>query len=150
MFKKGLTVIVSLLFLCSPVLSEQVSKFKCFNVISGDTVVLVSQDSYPIRPLRVKLANIEAPQQNTDGFINSKNYLQELILDSSINTITYQTDNSGIVYAEIYIMGIDINEYMVRSGFARAKDDKYKKQEEKAKKVESGLWRTDIWKNDKF
>jgi micrococcal nuclease len=86
-------------------------------VLDGDTV-MVLRDSGP--PVKVRLADIDAPEKEQPGGIASKKSLSDLVLHKQVNMTTQATDIYGRLVAHLTVDGKSINEEQLRRGMAWA------------------------------
>lgn len=88
---------------------------KVIRVLDGDTIEVL-QDK---KPVRIRLANIDAPEKKQAFGRWSTNQLKSLIAAQPV-TVTYtQTDRYGRVIGRVFTTnGIEANRYMVQIGGA--------------------------------
>lgn len=84
-------------------------------VIDGDTIEVL-QDK---KPVRIRLANIDAPEKKQAFGRWSTNQLKSLVAAQPV-TLTYtQTDRYGRIIGRVFTTnGTEVNRYMVQSGAA--------------------------------
>ncbi len=117
-------------------------------VVDGDTFRLENGQ-------RVRLIGINAPELDTPFGDASKRYLQQLIEGKTVELqedgISNREDQYGRLLRYVILDGEDINEKMVRDGYAYAflrydfdKRREYKESETTAKQQGLGLWGEDV------
>ncbi|ECS1253636.1 thermonuclease family protein [Salmonella enterica] len=90
-------------------------KGKVIRVLDGDTIEVLQEN----KPVRVRLANIDAPEKKQAYGRWSTNQLKSLIAAQSV-TVTYtQSDRYGRIIGRVFTTnGIEANRFMVKSGAA--------------------------------
>jgi len=123
---------------------------KVTRVFDGDTIeVLTSQKN----TLRVRLAEIDAPERDQPFGQESKKSLSELLLNKQITLVKLGVDNHGRVLGRVFRTSGDASWQMVRQGNAWAYDRYISDQaflglEKKAQETKSGLWALDASKQE--
>ena len=112
------------------------------DVTDGDTIVIGGADGTRIR---VRLAEIDAPEMSQPYGADSKRALEELLKDERVRVVVVDTDRYGRTVGEIYIEGVYINGEMVRLGHAwaytrYARSTAIIARENEARKATRGLW----------
>jgi micrococcal nuclease len=116
--------------------------YRVLKVSDGDTVTI--NDHGEKRKLR--LYGIDAPEKDQEYGMESREYLYNRIQDKAVNVDFISKDRYGRDISVIYLDGENINEAMVKEGYAwwykdYAKDDlQYREYELKAKESKKGLW----------
>ena len=116
--------------------------YRVLSVSDGDTVTI--NDHGEKRKLR--LYGIDAPEKDQEYGMESRQYLYDRIQGKDINIDFISKDRYGRDISIIYINGENINETMVKEGYAwwykeySKKDVQYKIYEQKARFGEKGLW----------
>lgn len=90
---------------------------KVIAVLDGDTVMVV-RNSDP--PVKVRLADIDAPEKEQLGGIASKKSLSDLVLHKHVSINTQAVDIYGRLVAHLALDGKSVNEEQVRRGMAWA------------------------------
>lgn len=115
---------------------------KVIRVLDGDTIAVL-QDK---KPVRVRLANIDAPEKKQAYGRWSTNQLKSLIAAQPV-TVTYtQSDRYGRIIGRVFMTnGIEANRFMVKSGAAWVyerynTDDELPALQLEAQKMKRGLW----------
>lgn len=108
-------------------------KAKCKEVIDGDTIVLEYVDlgfNIFLTDIRIRFNRINAPESRTLDLtekelgLRSKEYLKERLTDKDIVIETYkdrQHDDFGRYLAEVLLEGVNINDELVKLGYAKLK-----------------------------
>ncbi|EHY0578636.1 thermonuclease family protein [Salmonella enterica] len=90
-------------------------KGKVIRVLDGDTIELLQGKT----PVRIRLANIDAPEKKQPFGKWSTNQLKSLIAGQLVTVAYTQTDRYGrILGCVIAPNGIEVNRYMVQAGAA--------------------------------
>ncbi|EPN0330442.1 thermonuclease family protein [Salmonella enterica] len=117
-------------------------KGKVIRVLDGDTIEVLQEN----KPVRVRLANIDAPEKKQAYGRWSTNQLKSLIAAQSV-TVTYtQSDRYGRIIGRVFTTnGIEANQFMVKSGAAWVyerynTDDELPALQLEAQKMKRGLW----------
>ncbi|EPZ4706564.1 thermonuclease family protein [Escherichia coli] len=88
---------------------------KVIRVLDGDTIEVL-QDK---KPIRVRLANIDAPEKKQAFGHWSTNQLKALLAGQSVTVSYTQTDRYGRIIGRVFTMnGIEASRFMVQSGAA--------------------------------
>jgi len=111
-------------------------------VLDGDTVMVVRNSG---RPLKVRLADIDAPEKAQRGGLASKRSLSELVLHKSVLLNTRAEDVYGRLVAQVTVDGRSINEEQIRRGMAWEysnfhSNKSYIELQNEARQARRGLW----------
>ncbi|HGG7487605.1 TPA: thermonuclease family protein [Escherichia coli] len=88
---------------------------KVIRVLDGDTIEVL-QDK---KPIRVRLANIDAPEKKQAFGRWSTNQLKALLAGQSVTVSYTQTDRYGRIIGRVFTMnGTEASRFMVQSGAA--------------------------------
>lgn len=150
--KKYITYIVSLIIFLFSYFGEKYNlgqkgvpsdeTYRVLRVSDGDTVTV--DDHGEKRTLR--LYGIDAPEKDQEYGMESRQYLYNRIFEKGINIDFISKDRYGRDISVIYMNGENINEAMVKEGYAwwyqdYAKEDlQYREYEKKAREDRKGLW----------
>ena len=110
-------------------------------VLDGDTIdVLVERQL-----VRVRLAQIDAPEKRQAFGTRSRQTLAELAFRQSVRVTEAGRDRYGRVIGTVYVGDVDVNAHMVREGMAwvyrkYAKDRGLYELERQAQANRRGLW----------
>ncbi|EEE0306476.1 thermonuclease family protein [Salmonella enterica subsp. enterica serovar Oranienburg] len=117
-------------------------KGKVIRVLDGDTIEVLQEN----KPVRVRLANIDAPEKKQAYGHWSTKQLKGLVAAQPV-TVTYtQTDRYGRIIGRVFtINGIEANRFMVQSGAAWVyerynADNALPALQREAQKMKRGLW----------
>lgn len=104
-----------LIFLCPVIVQAVELNGKVIHVLDGDTIEVL-QDN---KPVRIRLANIDAPEKKQAYGRWSTSQLKDLLGAQPV-TVTYtQTDRYGRIIGRVFTTnGIEANRFMVKSGAA--------------------------------
>ena len=84
-------------------------------VLDGDTLEIL-QDK---KPVRVRLANIDAPEKKQDYGRWSTDMMKSLVAGKTVTVTYFQRDRYGRIPGQVYAPdGMNINQFMVRAGAA--------------------------------
>jgi endonuclease YncB( thermonuclease family) len=139
-----MTIRIALLLLaCLPglALAEQ---FICrvMTISEGDTFSCLTTEN---KRLRVRLAEIDAPERKQPYGAEAKQALSELVLEKQVVLHVQEVDRYGRTLARAFVGGIDVNHTLVAQGAAWAytkqlKDHRLKDAETLARNMGKGLW----------
>lgn len=93
---------------------EKVLHGQVIDVLDGDTVKLRSDWHI----YKIRLAGIDAPEKQQAYGVQSKIYLEHLIVDKDVSIKVVSCDQYGRYVGRIYLGGKDINGEMIRSDYA--------------------------------
>jgi micrococcal nuclease len=111
-------------------------------VHDGDTIYVKADDG---SSLRVRLAEIDAPEIGQAFGRRSEQSLREMVAKKRVQLTWGETDRYGRIVAHVVVDGLDANTEQVRRGWAwvyrqYAKDKRLVGLEEAAKGAGLGLW----------
>jgi endonuclease YncB( thermonuclease family) len=111
-------------------------------VHDGDTISVVVFG----RPLRVRLAGIDAPERGQPFANASRHALESRVAGRDVLVVERGRDGYGRVLGRVYVDGLDVNAEQVRSGYAWVfrrfgQDAQLVALEAEAKAARRGLWR---------
>jgi endonuclease YncB( thermonuclease family) len=115
---------------------------KVVGVSDGDTLTCLTQEK---RPIKVRLAQIDAPEKAQPFGQRSKQALSDLAFGKDVELEEETTDRYGRMVATVFKSGQDINLSMVQSGMAwvydqYARDQAYFAAQDAARGARAGLW----------
>jgi endonuclease YncB( thermonuclease family) len=89
-------------------------------VIDGDTIILKSADrkTAPRPFLKIRLADIDAPEKDQAFGDESGRALAGLVLRKQVRVVTVATDDYGRKVGRVSLGNLDVNRYMVQRGLA--------------------------------
>lgn len=123
--------------------NQEISKFSALIIgcHDGDTCKAEVKG----RTVKVRLAGIDAPEINQAEGLEAKNFLESKILKKTLEFNCKGKSYDRIV-CNLMLEGLDINEEMVRSGFAfdyqKFSNGKYRTLMETAQRKKIGIWKT--------
>jgi endonuclease YncB( thermonuclease family) len=111
-------------------------------VTDGDTLTLLTDDKQQVR---IRLAEIDAPESSQPWGARAKDALSALILSQRVRVTYTGKDQYGRTLGRVYVSGRDVNLQMVRMGDAWAyrqymTDSAFFGVESEARFKKSGLW----------
>ncbi|HAX7468596.1 hypothetical protein E7V53_23785 [Escherichia coli] len=115
---------------------------KVIRVLDGDTIEVL-QDK---KPIRVRLANIDAPEKKQAFGRWSTNQLKALLAGQSVTVSYTQTDRYGRIIGRVFTMnGTEASRFMVQSGAAWVYerynvDESLPALQREAQEQKRGLW----------
>ncbi|WP_070697969.1 thermonuclease family protein [Xanthomonas campestris] len=110
-------------------------------ILDGDTIdVLIDR-----QPVRVRLAQIDAPEKRQAFGTRSRQALSALVFRQSVTVADAGRDRYGRVLGTVYVFGVNVNAEMVRQGMAwvyrqYATDRSLFALEDEARAGRRGLW----------
>ncbi|CAM4039681.1 thermonuclease family protein [Campylobacter armoricus] len=114
-------------------------KAKISHVIDGDTVEVFYKDERII----IRLFGIDAPEKDQAYGKLASRFLSSIVLNKEVILSVKDEDKYGRILAIMYLNNKDINQVMVKNGFAWAYEyysDLYLNEQKQAKKDKKGLW----------
>lgn len=110
-------------------------------VMDGDTVMVLHEG----KKIKIRLANIDAPELAQPFGKESRLSLVELILKKQVHINSRAVDTYGRMIAELSVSGVNVNAEMVRGGLAWEyshfhRDKKYFALQTVAQQTHRGLW----------
>lgn len=119
-------------------------------VLDGDTIMVLRECGHAPcahrKPLRIRLADIDAPEKNQPGGMDARAALLSMVLKKDIQLRVRGTDKYGRLVAFLRKGRLDINQRMLRLGMAweyswRHRNRKYIALQDAARRKHLGLWR---------
>jgi micrococcal nuclease len=110
-------------------------------VMDGDTLMVLHEG----KKLKIRLANIDAPELDQAFGRESRLALQNRVLKKQIHVTSRAIDRYGRMIADISLDGRSVNEEQVLNGMAWEyshyhTDQHYKSLQDQAEKAQGGLW----------
>lgn len=108
----------------------------------GDTITLLTEQK---STLKIRLAEIDAPETGQPYGKKSKERLSALIFNKPVKVISTEKDRYGRTIGYVYLDDQDINKEMLQQGAAwvytkYSKTPAYKQAEKEAKEKAIGIW----------
>ena len=129
-----------LLWLC---LAATLANVSVVRVSDGDTITVQAPNAP--EPVRVRLAQIDAPEKKQPYGPEAKAALTALLSEHSVTVEYEKTDRYGRIIGQVYADGVDVNRALVDAGMAWVYRDyvhtvAYEHAEEAAREAHLGLW----------
>jgi endonuclease YncB( thermonuclease family) len=143
--RKGAIPLLAALLLCvlgsSTVWAAKLTG-QVVSIADGDTFTLLTPDH---RQLRIRLAEIDAPESRQPWGARAKQALANLVFGKSVTVMTRGEDQYGRTLGRVYTAGRNVNAEMISSGAAWAyrqylTDYSLISLETQAQKERRGLW----------
>lgn len=136
-----ITAIALLIFLIPAAYSDQLTG-KVVGISDGDTITILTEQNQNIK---VRLAEIDAPEKKQPWGQNSKQALSDLIFSLSVTVESVGTDRYGRTLGTVILNKVNINKCMVENGNAWAykkyvHDQNYFALQKSAQTRKIGLW----------
>ncbi len=125
-------------------------------IVDGDTIKGIVDG----KEITVRLVEIDAPEMDQPFGVESKKFLKNLIEDKKVTLISEGKDRYDRTLGELFVNKNNINETMVKSGFAWVYD-RYVKNlllysyQDEAKSKNLGIWQSEnpiapwVWRRKK-
>lgn len=129
---------------------------KVVAVLDGDTVLIVREDHSQAvnlasatkrnrRAIKIRLAEIDAPEKLQDFGESSRSSLNELVSGKQVQVFTQAIDQYGRLVAHLSVNGLDVSAEQVRRGMAWEYSYFHRNQsllilQEQARQAARGLW----------
>ncbi|AJC86073.1 thermonuclease family protein [Campylobacter sp. RM16704] len=113
---------------------------KIINILDGDTI----EAQFYEKKHKIRLFGIDAPENDQAYGKTSMQFLSTIILNKEVILNIKGEDKYGRILAILYLKDRDINQVMVKNGFAWAYEyysDLYLKEQNQAKENKKGLWK---------
>ena len=125
-------------------------------VVDGDTI----KGNVDSKRITIRLVEIDAPEMDQPFGVESKKFLEKLIENKKVTLITEGKDRYGRTLGELFVNKDNINEKMVKSGFAWVYDRYVKSSllysyQDEAKSKTLGIWQSEnpiapwVWRRKK-
>ena len=141
---KRLLALCLMLLVLAPAWAADTMSGIVFVVIDGDTV-LFKPNSYGAASrafLKLRLANIDAPEKDQPYGEAATRALSALVLNQRVDVTTVATDFYGRTIAQLQAGDVQVNTELVRRGLAWAsRKAAMKKIQRDAQQAARGLWR---------
>ena len=125
-------------------------------VVDGDTI----KGNIDSKRITIRLVEIDAPEMDQPFGVESKRFLKKLIESKKVTLISEGKDRYGRTLGELFVNKDNINEKMVKSGFAWVYDRYVKSSllysyQDEAKSKTLGIWQSEnpiapwVWRRKK-
>lgn len=134
-------VLLFFLFGCQENIRET-TEGKIIGITDGDTVRMLLNG----KSVKIRLSSIDAPEISQDFGQRSKQFLSHLVFHKRVLLVTHGKDRYGRVLGELLLPeGINVNEEMVKKGFAwhyrkYSDDQRLQEFEKEARTKRLGIW----------
>jgi endonuclease YncB( thermonuclease family) len=120
----------------------QIYEGRVVGVLDGDTLVLLTPQK---RQVKVRLAQIDAPEKSQAYGERSKQSLSDLVFGKQVHVEQQDKDRYGRVVGRVHIEGLNVNAEQIRRGMAwvyrkYAHDQVLFALEQEVKNAKRGLW----------
>lgn len=131
-----------LLCLTSETHAEQFTA-RIIAVLDGDTVMAIRDN---VRPIKIRLAEIDAPEMKQPGGIDAKKALSEMVMHKRVTVDSQAVDQYGRLVAHLAVGGKRVSELMIELGMAWEyshfhQNKRYIALQSEAQAAGRGLWR---------
>lgn len=114
---------------------------KVIAVLDGDTLLVLRNN----RPVKVRLAEIDAPEKMQTFGETSRRSLSDMVLGKQVKVTSQAVDKYGRMVAHLGLNGLDVNAEQIRRGMAWEYSHFHGNKvlvalQEEAKQVPRGLW----------
>jgi len=114
---------------------------KVLAVLDGDTLLVLRNN----RPVKVRLAEIDAPEKMQTFGETSRRSLSDMVLGKQVKVSSQAVDKYGRMVAHLGLNGLDVNAEQIRRGMAWEYSHFHSNKalvamQEEAKQVPRGLW----------
>jgi len=132
-------------------------------VNAGERIKVVDGDSLEISSRRIRLLGIDSPEYVQNCYdknhkkyscgIKAKHYMEKLVSEGNVECREISKDRYERSLSVCYSGDINLNEEMVKSGWAvayRDEDGRYERAESEAKKQRIGIWQGKFMRPELF
>ena len=111
-------------------------------ISDGDTLTCLTDAK---RQIKVRLHAIDAPEKQQAFGQQAKKHLSDLVYNQTVTLNITDTDRYGRTVADITLGSLNVNQQMVKDGYAwayhRYGGTRYAQEEKAARQAKLGLWR---------
>lgn len=134
-------IFIALAFPAAAGSTNEVIRAQTVQIVDGDSITVVIEGEM----VRVRLAEIDAPEGTQPFAIDSKESLSALCFWVNAELTSIRKDHYGRTLAKVECKGVNVNAEQVRRGMAwvkdqSAKDGELNKLQEEARSSKRGLW----------
>ena len=112
------------------------------DISDGDTLTCLTDAK---QQLKVRLHAIDAPEKQQAFGQQAKKHLSDLVYNQTVTLNITDTDRYGRTVADITLGSLNVNQQMVKDGYAwayhRYGGTRYAQEEKAARQAKLGLWR---------
>ncbi len=114
-------------------------------ITDGDTLTLLVAEGSGFKPVKIRLAEIDAPERRQPYGTQAKQVLSDLAYNQSARVVVQDTDRYGRTVGRVYVGSTDVSAEMIRQGAAwvyrkYSRDPALLDRETQAKAAKRGLW----------
>ena len=148
-----LALLVLLLFLAKPELFQNESRtddkslYLVTKVHDGDSLHARPLSQPHVRPLKVRLYGIDAPEIAQNNGKQAQQWLSSKLLNQEVHLQIKETDKYGRSVAKVFLKEEEINLSLLQEGWAwyyasyAPREKAYQRAEEKAREQHKALWK---------
>jgi len=127
---------------CSAVTNAQTYQGKVIKVTDGDSINIL----YEGKPLRIRLAEIDAPERGQPFWKKSREALADYVSGKEVTVEEVNIDRYKRIVGQVYVGDLWVNGAMVRGGYAYvypryATTERLYEFEEEARESQAGIWK---------
>ena len=136
-----LCLVLSLIF-PAVLFAQQSFTAKVIGISDGDTITILKGN----QQIKIRLHGIDSPEKGQAFGTKAKQFTLGLVFGKTVTVKPTETDRYGRTVAWVFVDGLNLNEEIVRVGFAwhfkrYSKDENLAKAEIEARTNKVGLWR---------
>lgn len=144
------TLLAALLAFSAVTAQAEIFFAKVIVVLDGDTVMALRECGHTPcahgKPLRIRLADIDAPEKGQPGGLDARSALVAMVLKRDIRVRVRGTDIYGRLVAFLQEGRVNVNRRMLQLGMAweyswRHRNREYIALQDEARRARRGLWR---------
>jgi len=127
---------------CSDVSNAQTYEGKVIKVTDGDSINILHDG----KPLRIRLAEIDAPERGQPFWKKSKEALADYVAGKEVQVVEVDIDRYKRVVGQVYLGELWVNGALVRGGYAYvypeyATSKQLYEYEAEAQESKAGIWK---------
>ncbi len=112
-----ISALLALFLLAGPLLAAELTG-RVIAVHDGDTMTLLVSDGASYKQVKVRLAEIDAPELRQSYGDKAKQALSDLAYYQQARVVVQDTDRYGRTVGRVYVDSLDINAELVKRGAA--------------------------------
>lgn len=146
-------VLIALMLVIAPLVANANTSISCrvVGVSDGDTFTCLYQKNKQKSSVKVRMLNIDAPEKGQAYSMIAKGALSAAIYHKHVVLRAKEKDKYGRILALVFVGDTNVNEYMIKNGYAWAYTKYLKGQDVQyyatlqnhAQQHKLGLWRDD-------
>lgn len=138
---KNILITLALLFCIQIAYSQTIIQGKVIKVADGDTFTLLTDNNEQVK---VRLAEIDAPEKGQDYGTKATNFVKELIAGKKVKVDVTGTDRYKRTLGVVWVGNTNLNEELVKQGLAWrwkfSKSKHYLQLQEQAQTKKINIW----------